>query len=316
MGPIPQPQAVKKACHFWRQPWRGHQSQGAPSTHLGRHRSGQGRRGWPRGPASPWPTPGEVPDQSRRGDNSQLTLPPEPSFNNSSRWVKCFVEQLKTPTWWQELSMVPNQMDVQEFTRWIWASFQLPKASSHTQGVDNNYLAPPAPQSLECDQFLPVSNIRLHGQDYHMRQPQKTLAYAKALQDWVEKASHWCWVSLTKWQKAFWSSREHWALNHVYQCRGPGGCPTFTLGQDCIIPDIGAHRSCNLSDTKSQQELKGSHQRYICGGLWHRAFKTNSHHLGRDSITGSWWQAPPPGLTEIARSLCGTTHPMKLWASH
>ena len=32
--------------------------------------------------------------------NSQLTLPPEPSFNKSSEWVWWCVEQLKTLAWW------------------------------------------------------------------------------------------------------------------------------------------------------------------------------------------------------------------------
>ena len=79
-------------------------------------------------------------------------------------------------------------MDVQEFVRQVQALFQLPKASSHAQGVANDYLVPLAPQSLDCDWFLPVSNMRFGGHDYCMRQPQKTLVYAKALQYWVEKA--------------------------------------------------------------------------------------------------------------------------------
>ena len=54
--------------------------------------------------------------------------------------------------------------------------------------MDNDYLAPPTPQSLDCDWFLPVSNMRFGRQDYCMRQPQETLAYAKALQYWAEKA--------------------------------------------------------------------------------------------------------------------------------
>ena len=60
--------------------------------------------------------------------------------------------------------------------------------SSHAQGVDNDYSALLAPQSLNHDQFLPVSNMRFGRQDYCMRQPQKALSYAKALQFWVEKA--------------------------------------------------------------------------------------------------------------------------------
>ena len=122
------------------------------------------------------------------GDNHWQPLLPKPSHNNSFEWVKSCVNQLETLTWWWELSEVPIQVDIQEFARWVWASFQLPKVSSHAQGVANDYLAPPAPQSLDHDWFLPISNISFGRQDYHMKQPQKTLVYAKALQYWVEKA--------------------------------------------------------------------------------------------------------------------------------
>ena len=135
----PSPRQLRGACHFWGWPWRGHQSWGAPSAYLGRHGRDQSRRGWPVGPASPWPTPEGVPSQSRRVDNSQLTLLPELSFNNSSEWVRWHAEQLETPIWWQELSKVPIQTDVQEFVWQIQALFQLFKVSSHAQGVDNNF---------------------------------------------------------------------------------------------------------------------------------------------------------------------------------
>ena len=58
-----------------------------------------------------------------------------------------------------------------------------------------------------------------------------------------------------------------------------------SLGQDHVILDIGAHGSPNLLGSKPQQELKGSCQRYICSGPWHRVFKTHSHHPGSESIT-------------------------------
>ena len=64
--------------------------------------------------------------------------------------------------WWQELSEMPGQTDF--------------------QAVDNYYSVPLAPQSLEFDQFLPVSSIIFGRQDYHMRQPQNTSTYTKALQ--------------------------------------------------------------------------------------------------------------------------------------
>ena len=77
---------------------------------------------------------------------------------------------------------------MEEFTRKVWALFELPKSSSCAQGTPNDYSTTPIPQALECDQFLPISNIMFSGQDFQMWQPQKTLAYAKALQYWAEKA--------------------------------------------------------------------------------------------------------------------------------
>ena len=82
---------------------------------------------------------------------------PKPSPNNSSEWVAWQADQVDTPTWWLELSMVPRERDVKEFARKVWASFELLKSSSHTQGTSNDYFAPPAPQSLEWDQFFSYS---------------------------------------------------------------------------------------------------------------------------------------------------------------
>ena len=53
--------------------------------------------------------------------------------------------------------------------------------------VTNDYSAPLAPHSLDQEPFLPLSNMKFGGQDYHMKQSQKTLAYARALQYLVEK---------------------------------------------------------------------------------------------------------------------------------
>ena len=50
------------------------------------------------------------------------------------------------------------------------------------------FSAPPTPHCIDRDAFLPFNNMQFGGQDYHIKQPQKTLAYAKALQLWVEKA--------------------------------------------------------------------------------------------------------------------------------
>ena len=58
----------------------------------------------------------------------------------------------------------------------------------HASKVDNNYSVPPAPHSLDRDPFLALQDKWSSSQDYWLMQPQKTLAYARALQHWVEKA--------------------------------------------------------------------------------------------------------------------------------
>ena len=69
------------------------------------------------------------------GDGFQWKLMLEPSLNNSSEWVIWQADQVDTPTWWPKLSTVPRERDVQEFTRKVWASFELPKKRSHTQST-------------------------------------------------------------------------------------------------------------------------------------------------------------------------------------
>ena len=46
----------------------------------------------------------------------------------------------------------------------------------------------PAPHPLDRDCFLPIQDMQFGGQDFWLKHPQKTLAYAKALQHWAEKA--------------------------------------------------------------------------------------------------------------------------------
>ena len=56
-----------------------------------------------------------------------------------------------------------------------------------TKGL-NNYTAPPTPPCLDHDTYLPMEDLRFGSQDYQLKQPQKTLAYAKALQHWADLA--------------------------------------------------------------------------------------------------------------------------------
>ena len=52
----------------------------------------------------------------------------------------------------------------------------------------NDYSTPLAPKCIGKDRFLPPLDPRMGSQDYHLGPPSKTLAYAKALQYWVEMA--------------------------------------------------------------------------------------------------------------------------------
>ena len=49
-------------------------------------------------------------------------------------------------------------------------------------------MPPPVPHCIEWDAYLPFGDRPFGSQDYWMKQPQKMLAYTKALQFWVEKA--------------------------------------------------------------------------------------------------------------------------------
>ena len=148
--------------------------------------------------------------EAEGGDDSQLTLSPEPSFNNSSEWVKWHAKQLKTPTWWWELSKVPSQMDVQEFVRWVQALFQLPKVSSCTQGVANDYLVLLAPSlwTVIGSYLFPIWG--LVGRITTWGSPRRPWHMPRPCSIGWKKSSCCHWVSLTKWGRVCWSSSEPW----------------------------------------------------------------------------------------------------------
>ena len=64
----------------------------------------------------------------------------------------------------------------------------MPQACYTATKEFNNYMVPPTPHCLDCDAYLPMQDLRFGLQDYHLKQPQKTLAYAKALQNWADLA--------------------------------------------------------------------------------------------------------------------------------
>ena len=67
------------------------------------------------------------------GDGLLQTSMPEPSLMEGAKWIKLHVRQLDMLAWWQELKEVPDQDDLQEFTRRVWASFQVPRQDAMHQ---------------------------------------------------------------------------------------------------------------------------------------------------------------------------------------
>ena len=64
----------------------------------------------------------------------------------------------------------------------------MPKVRCLAIKTEHDYSGPPTPHCIQRIAFLPFSTAKFCIQDYQMKQPQKTLVYAKVLQLWVEKA--------------------------------------------------------------------------------------------------------------------------------
>ena len=112
----------------------------------------------------------------------------EPSFDNNYEWVVWWAEQVATPMWCPKLASILGQRDIHHFAWLVWVSFQMPQACYvATQGF-NNYMVPPTLPCLDHDAYLAMEDPRFGSQDYCMKQLQKTLAYAKALQHWANLA--------------------------------------------------------------------------------------------------------------------------------
>ena len=65
----------------------------------------------------------------------------------------------------------------------------MPMACYHASKGLNNDTPPPAPHCIEYDAYLPWMDMKFGSMDYRMCQPQKTLAYARALQHCMELAN-------------------------------------------------------------------------------------------------------------------------------
>ena len=73
---------------------------------------------------------------------------------------------------------------------------------------------------MEWDAFL-LGNGNFASQDYRMKQSQKMLAYAKALQFWAEKPNHPRLTNHTSWQHVWKSWENYGATDIVHQWGSP-----------------------------------------------------------------------------------------------
>ena len=123
-----------------------------------------------------------------RGDESDQSAMPKLPFHNPQAWVRWSTHWEETLTLWQELTAVPQKGDVQEFVKRIWASFHMPRECYYATDGKKDYTVPPALHCMGCDNYLPPLDMRFGAQGYWLKQPERTLAYAKALQHWAEVA--------------------------------------------------------------------------------------------------------------------------------
>ena len=115
---------------------------------------------------------GEMPPLGvKGGDGFWWRSRPEPSLKNSSEWVMQWADQVDTLTWWPELSAVPGERDVKEFSRKVWALFKLPMRMSCTLSISNDY-STASPHALGRNWFLLIRNMHFRGKDYRLEQPE------------------------------------------------------------------------------------------------------------------------------------------------
>ena len=122
--------------------------------------------------------PGRVtfndPEVEKSPEGEEANCSTEPSIAEVEMWLEWQAWQLGTPAWWVELGAIPGIKDLQKFTQKIRASFYIPEVWMRAS-LEQVYTAPPAPQSLNRNTFLPE---KLAYQDVQQQPALLTIAYA------------------------------------------------------------------------------------------------------------------------------------------
>ena len=101
--------------------------------------------------------------------------------------------------WWLELAKIPGVDNHQELAWNVWASFKIPQWISEWHGMENYHQAPLALLCICQKDFLPQPDPKFAFKDIRELQLEKTVAYAQALQFWVEKL-----ICLLRANRTFW----------------------------------------------------------------------------------------------------------------
>ena len=201
----------------------------------------------------------EVEPPGSRGDESYWLVTPEQSFHDPQAWVRWHTCWEETLTWWQELTVIPQKGDVQDFVRRIWASCHiLIECYCATEGR-NDYMPPPTLHCMGCNHYLPLTDIRSGAQYFLLKQTEWTLVYVKALQHWAKVAKPLqlgepcqlaeCVKELRKCMRSF---------DYVYWESSPFKRPPIALGHDNTFLRLSCGRrgSSGIWEGKEQQALK------------------------------------------------------------
>ena len=128
----------------------------------------------------------QVPAKSSEEENVKMSSPKLP-IEELERWVTWKAQAYETPSWWQELTRVPEVDNHEKLAHEVWASFWLLKRASEWCQVENDHKGPPSLLCLCWKNFLSLPDSIFACQDIWEIQHEKMVAYAWALQFWAEK---------------------------------------------------------------------------------------------------------------------------------
>ena len=94
------------------------------------------------------------PEVEKSPEGEETNCSTEPSVVDVETWLEWQVQQVSTPAWWVELGAIPGIKDLQKFAQKIRVSIYIPEVWMRAS-LEQGYTAPPAPQSLNRNAFLP-----------------------------------------------------------------------------------------------------------------------------------------------------------------